>query len=212
MNQEVIILGARDWGKIALEIFQKNNIIVYGFLDDDPKLWGKIINHVPVLGSTTAQDYLDLIGKNCGAFVAIAQQSIRQRLITMLHQQKQIAPTSAIHPSVIMATSAACGYGNLIDAGASLGVDVVMGNHCILHAHTTIGEATVIEDFVQVGAGSVVGSGVTLREKVFVGAGATIVAGVEIGVGASVGIGAVVLADVKPGEAVLGNPAKPVKL
>ena len=212
MDKQVIILGACGLGKVALEIFQRNNIIVYGFLDDDQKLWGEEISHVPVLGSTTETKYLGLIGKDCGAFVAIAHQSRRQRLVATLHEKQEVILTNAIHPTAILATSAAFGYGNLIDAGVSLSASTTLGSHCILHTRATIEHDTVIKDFVQVGAGSVVGAGAMLHERVFVGAGATIVAGVEIGAGASIGAGAVVLANIKSGETVLGNPAKPIKV
>ncbi len=210
MEKPVIILGACGLGRVGLDIFQKNDVIVYGFLDDDQALQGQAINDVPVLGNTTEERYLDLIGERCNVFIAIEQQVQRQRLVAMLHEQNQVVPINAIHPSSIIAASAVLGHGNLVNASVSLGANATLGSHCILHTRATIEHNTVIKDFVQVGAGSVVGAGATLNEHVFVGAGATIVAGVDIGVAASIGTGAVVLANVKAGEVVLGNPAKPV--
>lgn len=67
-------------------------------------------------------------------------------------------------------------------------------------------------DFVQVGAGSIIGTQAVLEKHVFIGLGATLVAGIQVGAGARIGAGSVVLAHVKPGETVLGNPAKAVKL
>lgn len=212
MERPVIILGAHGLGGVALDILQQNGIVVYGFLDDDPTLQGKAMNHVPVLGSTAEERYLALIGKDCEALVALEQQGKRQQLIAMLKEQKQVVPINAVHPAAIIAASAALGYGNLINANVSLGANTALGSHCILHVQVAINHSAVIKDFVQVGAGSVIGAEATLNERVFVGAGATIVAGVEIGAEASIGAGSVVLANVKPGEAVLGNPAKPVKI
>ena len=212
MANPVIILGTKDLGKVALDIFKANNLLVYGFLDDDKELWGQELNDVPVLGSTTEERYLDLIGKDCEAFVAITQPARRQQLVAMLHEQKQVRPINAIHPAARIATSATLGHGNLVNAGVILGIDTILGNDCILHTRATIEHGTVIKDAVQLGAASVVGIGATLNDKVFVGAGATIIAGVEIGSGASIGAGSVVLANVKPGETVLGNPAKPIKI
>ena len=146
MDKPVIILGAYGLGKIALDILQRNNMVVYGFLDDDQELWGKAINHVPVLGSTTADGCLDLIGENCDACVAIEQQARQQRLVTMLHEQKQVVPVNAIHPSAIIATSATFGYGNLMNASVSLSADTTLGSHCILHTRATIEHGTVIKD------------------------------------------------------------------
>ena len=212
MAKPVIILGTQSLGRMALDIFKANNIVVYGFLDDDRKLWGQEINDAPVLGSTTEERYLDLIGKDCEAFVAITQPTRRQQLVAMLHEQKRVRPINAIHPSAMIATSATLGHGNLVNAGVILGIDTILGNDCILHTRATIEHGTVIKDSVQLGAASVVGTGATLHDKVFVGAGATIIAEVEIGPGASIGAGSVVLANVKPGKTVLGNPAKPIKV
>jgi len=212
MGKPVIILGACGLARVVLDILQKNDVIVYGFLDDDQALQGQVINDVPVLGNTTEEQYLDLIGEQCDVFIAVEQQAQQQRLATMLHEQKQVVPINAIQPSAIIAASAAVGYGNLVNTSVSLGTNAALGSYCMLHTRATIEHDVVIKDFVQVGAGSVVGAGVTLNERVFVGAGATIIAGVEIGAAASIGAGAVVLANVKAGEAVLGNPARPVRV
>ena len=209
MKKPVIILGANRLGKVTLGILQENDSVVYGFLDDDQALWKQTIDHVPVLGGTETAYYWDLIGEKCDAFIAIEQQARRQHLVAMLQEQKQVIPINAIHPSTIIANSASFGYGNLMNASVSLGANVSLGSHCILHTRATIEYDAIINDFVQVGAGSVVGAGTKLKERVFVGAGATIVAGIEIGVAASIGVGAVVLDNVKAGEVVLGNPAKP---
>jgi len=211
MDKPVIILGAQRLSKMALEILQKNGIIVYGFLDDDQATWKQTIHHVPVLGSTSEKRYWDLIGEKCEVFIAIENQGHRQRLATMLYEQNKVIPINAVHPSVITATSATLGHGNLLDAGVTLGPDTILGSHCILHTRAIVEYDAVIKDFVQIGAGSIVGAGVKLNERVFVGAGATIVAGVEIGTEASIGTGAVVLTNVKAGDRVLGNPAKSIK-
>jgi sugar O-acyltransferase (sialic acid O-acetyltransferase NeuD family) len=211
MKKPVIILGAYELGKVALDILQKNGLVVYGFLDDDQALQGQAINHVPVLGSTTEEQYLDLIGDQCDVFIAIAQQAKRQHLATMLREQRQVVPINAIHPSAIIAESATFGCGNLVNASVNIGTDTTLGSYCVLHTQATIEHDAVVKDFVQVGAGGIVGAGVILNERVFVGAGAIVVAGVEIGAAASVGAGSVVLANVKSGKAVLGNPAMLIK-
>ncbi|MCU0318066.1 MAG: NeuD/PglB/VioB family sugar acetyltransferase [Amoebophilaceae bacterium] len=211
MGDPVIIFGAYGLGKVVLEIFQKNNIVVYGFLDDDHALQGQIIDGVPVLGNTAEEQYLDLIGEQCDVFVAVEQQAKRQRLVTMLHKRNKTVPVNAIHPSAIIATSAVLGYGNLINTGVSLGAGASLDSHCTLHTRVTVEHDAVIKEFVQIGAGSTIGAGAQLDNSVFVGAGATIVAGVIVGKAASIGAGAVVLTNVEAGTTVLGNPAVPTE-
>ena len=212
MEKPVIIFGAQGLGIVALDILQQNDVVVYGFLDDDEALQGKEINHVPVLGSTQAENYLELLGKDCEACIALANRGKQERLLAMLKKQKELIPINAIHPSAIVAATALFGYGNLMHANVVVGPNATLGNNCFLQAQAVVAHKVVVKDFVQIGAGIVIGENAILNDGVFVGAGATIVAGVEIGTEASIGAGSVVVAHVKPGETVLGNPAKPVKL
>ena len=71
MDKPVIILGAKGIAHPALEIFNSNQVIVYGFLDEDAATHGTEINNVPVLGHTEDEGFLKLIGKKTEAFVAV---------------------------------------------------------------------------------------------------------------------------------------------
>ncbi|RYF57627.1 MAG: acetyltransferase, partial [Cytophagaceae bacterium] len=41
MENPVLILGAGSLGLTALDLFQRNNVVVYGLLDDNKDLHGK---------------------------------------------------------------------------------------------------------------------------------------------------------------------------
>lgn len=207
----VIILGTNSLAKLALEIFQQNGLVVYGLLTEEALVQKAAISHVPILGSIDDEQYLALLGKSCEAFVALEQTTSRQKLISNLHEQRQVMPINAIHGLANLALSTVIGHGNLIDMSASLGPNVHLGNHCIIHQHAAIEQEAVIKDFVQVGTGSIIGAQTLLEEHVFIGTGAILVAGLRIGAGARIGAGSVVLDHVSPGETLLGNPAKPIK-
>jgi acetyltransferase-like isoleucine patch superfamily enzyme len=55
------------------------------------------------------------------------------------------------------------------------------------------------------------GGAARVGEGAWVGANATVLPGVSVGAWAVVGAGAVVLKDVAEGDAVVGNPAKPIQ-
>ena len=61
----VIIIGVNPFGLEAAHIFQKNDVVIYGFLDDDPKKKDTSIGEIPVLGTADDESYFKLIGKNC---------------------------------------------------------------------------------------------------------------------------------------------------
>ncbi|MGY6741984.1 MAG: acetyltransferase [Cecembia sp.] len=211
MDKPVIILGAKGIAHPALEIFNSNQVIVYGFLDEDEKMHGSEINVVPVLGHPEDDGYLKLIGKKCEAFVAVDDNKYRQFLVQMLNEKRKVQPVNAIHERAYISTDASIGHGNFVNAQVTVGAGAKVGSHCIFHTGAIIDHTCELGDFVQIGAGSIINAGVTIKEGAFVGSGVTIVSGITIGKDARVGAGSVVIADVKDGETVFGNPAAPIK-
>jgi acetyltransferase-like isoleucine patch superfamily enzyme len=106
----------------------------------------------------------------------------------------------------------------------------VIGRRCKIQSHTFICDGVEIGDEVFVGHGVVfindlhpraatAGGGLAteddwtlvrtiVEDRASIGSGAVIRGGVRIGAGALVGAGAVVTKDVRPGEVVVGNPAR----
>jgi sugar O-acyltransferase (sialic acid O-acetyltransferase NeuD family) len=211
MDKPVIILGAKGIAIPALEIFNSNQIDVYGFLDEDKDLHGKEINTVSVIGHTEDDGFLKLIGKKCEAFVAVDDNSYRQFLVKLLNERRKTQPLNAVHATAYLATDAAIGHGNFINAKVSIGAAVSIGQHGIFHTNCSIEHQVEIGDFVQIGAGSVINSGVKIADGAFIGSGVTIVSGVTVGKNARVGAGSVVIADIPANTTVFGNPATPIK-
>ncbi|MFY0606162.1 MAG: NeuD/PglB/VioB family sugar acetyltransferase [Cyclobacteriaceae bacterium] len=210
MEKPVIIFGAKGIGTAALEIFKSNNVVVYGFLEDDSNLHGTEIDDVSVLGKTDDHGFIKLIGQKTEAFVATDDNTLRKRQVKLLMDSRKVMPTNAIHNSAIISTSAAFGHGNFINAGVIIGSDAVIEQHCILHSGVVLESGVKINDFVQIGAGSIINANVEIGKEAFVGSGVTIVSGVKIGKKARIGAGSVVVADVADGETVFGNPAAKV--
>lgn len=211
MDKPVIILGAKGIAHPALEIFNSNQVVVYGFLDEDASLYGTEINNVPILGNTEDEGFLKLIGKKTEAFVAVDDVKYRKFLVELLHDNRKVQPVNAIHSRAYISTDAAIGHGNFINANVLIGAGAKVGSHCIFHSGAVIDHMAKIEDFVQIGAGSIINPEVTIEEGAFIGSGVTVVAGVTIGKGARVGAGSVVISSVGKNETVFGNPAAKVK-
>lgn len=210
MVQPVLVFGAGGLGKLALEIFHGNGVVVYGFLDDNKSLHGELIDDISVLGSTDDQRFLKLIGKKCQAFVAENDKRLKMDLVGMLNEKRKVMPVNAIHTNAYLSSSSSMGHGNLISVGVVVNAHASLGNHGILHAQCTIDYEVSMKDYVEVGAGSVVGPKVSIGAGVFIGAGATLVSGVTIGDHARIGAGAVVISDVAENQTLFGNPAQKV--
>jgi sugar O-acyltransferase (sialic acid O-acetyltransferase NeuD family) len=211
MENPVIIFGAGYLGRAAKEIFESNQVIVYGFLDDDKSLHHKEIDDATVLGATDDDGFLKLIGKKCEAFVAVDDNALRRGIVKVIQEHHHQQPVNAIHIRASVSPRSSMSHGNFVDNGVIISAGASLGSHCILQAGASIGVEVKLGDFVQVGMGSLINSGVTLEEGAFIGSGVTVVSGVTIGKGARVGAGSVVVASVKAGATVFGNPAQPVK-
>ena len=211
MNKPVIILCATDLGKAVLEIFKSNNVVVYGFLDDNKKLHGTEVEDISILGSTDNEEYLKILGKDCDVFVASDDNSWKATMIKSLRKNQKSMPINAIHSNAHIAKSVILHHGSLFNQGVKIGANSEIGNHCMLHSGSIIDYGVKICDFVQVGAGSIINSGVVIEDGAFVGSGVTIVSGVKIREGARIGAGSVVIANVDKNETVFGNPAKAIK-
>ena len=210
MDKPVILFGAGPLSIAALNIFNDNEIIVYGILDDDTKLHGSEIMEATVLSSTEDDSYLKILGKKSEAFVALEDVLLRKRIVKVLNEERDVMPVNAIHSNCHIAKFAEIGHGNLIDSGTVIGAKAKLGNHCILHSNSTIEPDVSIGDYTQIGPGSVISSGVSIGNDVFIGAGAVIVSGVSIAQNARIGAGSVVVSNVKKDETVFGNPAKSI--
>jgi len=211
MENPVIIFGANALGRSAKEIFESNDVVVYGFLDDNKKLHSTEVDDAVVLGSTDDDGFLKLIGKKCEAFIAIDDNKVRKSLVKLLREVRHVEPVNATHRLAVLSPRVTIGHGNFFDIGFSCGPGSTIGSYGIFGAGSHIGAESVVGDFVQLGAGAVINSGVTVEEDVFIGSGSVIVSGVTLEKGSRVGAGSVVIATVKAGTTVFGNPAHVLK-
>src|SRR5690606_32976629 len=171
MENPVIIFGAGFIGRAAKEIFESNQNVIYGFLDDDKSRHGSELDTAVVLGSTDDDGFLKLIGKKCEAFVAVDDNKLRKSLVKMLNDVRHVQPVNAIHKAAVVPESVFIGHGNMVDMGVMIGAGAKIGHHGLLHAGVVIGAEASLGDFVQVGAGSNINAGVVIEDDVFIGSG-----------------------------------------
>jgi sugar O-acyltransferase (sialic acid O-acetyltransferase NeuD family) len=210
MDKAVIIFGVNSIGKSALAIFESHGIVVYGFLDENEALHQKEINNVPVLGGLENKEYIKLIGKECEAFIATDDASLRKNLVGVLQKKQKRVPLNAVHETAYISQYAKIEQGNFINGQVFINANAQIGHHCNIHAKVLIDSDAKVGDFVQIGANSNINAACQIGEGAFIGSGVTVIAGIKIGKKARIGAGSVVIADVKDGQTVWGNPAKAI--
>ncbi|MEY2794232.1 MAG: UDP-3-O-acylglucosamine N-acyltransferase [Bacteroidota bacterium] len=204
----VIIIGVNSFALEVANIFQKNNVVIYGFLEDDPKKKDAFIGEIPVLGSTEDEQYWSLIGKNCNVFVALENPIERKKMIETIIEDCKTKPVNAIHPEASIADVHSIGYGIFLGNNAIIQPSCRIGDHCVIGAGVIVETGVILEEFVQIGSGSVIGKEAKIENNAFVGINATIVGSIKIGKSASIGAGSVVIENLPNSKRVFGNPAK----
>jgi len=204
----VIIIGANPFAIEVAHILKINNVVIYGFLDDDPKKQGTEIGEIPVLGNTEENTYWDLIGKTCGVFVALENPIERKRMIETIEEDRKTKPVNAIHPNGLIANVKGVCYGIYIGAGSIISPETKISDNVIIGPGVTLETGVIIEEFSQIGAGSTIGKGAKIDKNVFIGIGSTVVGSLTVGKGSTVGAGSVVIENIPAGKRVFGNPAK----
>ncbi|GAB2763178.1 acetyltransferase [Rhabdobacter roseus] len=211
MENPVLIFGAGSLGRQAFDIFQRNEVLVYGFLDDNAELHGQEIGDVTILGDTDDGGFLKLLGAKCEAFIAIGERSVRQRLVEMLIERRKIMPVNAIHNTAVVSAMATLGHGNLVAARTVIAPSARLGHHCQLQTGAILEAFVEVGDYVNIGAGAILNDRVKVGDNAFIGPGAILVAGIEVGKNARIGAGSVVIENVPAKGTVFGNPAQKVK-
>ncbi|HEV7379206.1 MAG TPA: acetyltransferase [Dyadobacter sp.] len=210
MENPVLIFGAGDIGVQALDIFRRNNVLVYGLLDDNKDLHGQEFSDVSVLGDTDDTGFVNIVGEKCEAFVAIGERSVRERIVETLVEDRKTMPVNAIHDTAIISEMAQIGHGNLVAARVTIGPKTRIGNHCLVQAGAILDTWVQAGDYITIGSGAIINDRVKIGDGAFIGSGAVIVAGIEIGKNARIGAGSVVIENVPAKATYFGNPAKKV--
>jgi len=207
---DTIILGAGGHGRVVLDILlQAGKHRPVGFLDNNPRLHGRRIDGLPVLGDMTLLDDLKQRGIRA-AVIAIGDNGVRRGLANLI-EARNLEIASAIHPSAQLARSVSLGKGVVIAAGALVCAHCQIGDYAILNTGCIVDHESMIGTSAHVCPGVRLAGHVTIESGAFIGIGATVVQNVRIGFESVVGAGAVVTRDVDPMTTVVGVPAQPIK-
>jgi UDP-perosamine 4-acetyltransferase len=206
--QRVVLIGAGGHGKVTLEAVRAmGNFAVVGFLDPMPS--APSVLGVPVLGDDEMLPALRSEGV-AAAVVALGANRGRQRVGERLRALGFVLPV-IVHPTALIAPSAALGDGVVVMAHAIVGTETHVGMFAIVNTGAVVDHDNDVGDAAHIAPGCSVAGAVSIGARTLLGVGSSVRPGIRIGRDAIIGAGSAVVADV-PDEAVVGGaPAKPLR-
>lgn len=203
-EQPVLILGSGGHAAVLLEALRAQGAVVRGFVA--PSGEGSRLGDVPWLGDDDALSAF----AGVEAVVGIGSTGDPSRRIDAHRRvlDAGIPLRTVIHPSAVIAETAAVGIGAQVLLGAVVAAGVQIGEGALVNSGAVVDHDCRLGAHSHVAPGAVLAGDVVVSDRAHVGLGARVIQGVTIGAGAIIGAGAVVVADVEAGTKVVGVPAR----
>ncbi|MGL5087090.1 MAG: acetyltransferase [Clostridium sp.] len=206
--KNLIIIGAGGVAKEVSLIVEQLNYLkptwnLIGFIDDNIKKFGEIINGYSVIGGF---ETLNAYEGNCSVIIAIADYKVKKSIVKRLKNRFTYA--TIINPRVWVHEYMRVGEGSIIYEGAIITSNVEIGKHVLISPKCGIGHDSIIKDYVSLLWNVNISGTDVIEEGVLIGSGATVVQNKVIGQGAIIGAGAVVINDIPSGSIVVGVPGR----
>ncbi len=219
MVENLVILGAGGFAREVIWLVDCINGEVHrkvGGLNMDTRRWNIIaywnvkpelpISGVPVLDA-------EGIAKLNVPFKVIAAigDSRKREDAVMEAWEMECSFATLIHPTALVGNNVRMGEGTIICAGATITVDIAIGEHVIVNLNSFVGHDSILEDFVTLSGMCYISGNTTLRRGVYFGSGTGIKEGLEVGEYSFIGLGAAVISNIPAGMVAVGVPAKVIR-
>lgn len=200
MNR-LIIVGAGGHGKVLADMAMRNGYADICFLDDT--VTGEIMG-LPVIGAT---DYIECLNDGKTDFViGIGNNTLRKQIA----EKYRVNWVSLIHPSAQIAWNVNIGNGTVVMANVVINSCALVGEHCIVNTGAIVEHDNVIGNYVHLSPNVTLGGTVCIHPLTHVGIGAIVKNNVEVCADCVIGAGAVVVGNIEQSGTYVGVPARKV--
>ena len=210
--KDIVIIGcgafAREVNWIIGRINDKNpEFNVIGFVDDNKKTHGCIIDGVKVLGDINKLSDLGKIYTVC----AVSNVNARRKLIEKASSFENVSFATIIDPTAICHKTASIGEGSILCTNTMVNVETQIGRHVAMVDRSAVGHNSEVGDYSVLYVGAVVAGNSYVGECCELGMGSNVIQGKTIGKNTVIGAGACVVKDIPDNCTAVGVPAKVIK-
>jgi len=211
MTMLIGVYGASGFGKEVMPLVRQQFPILvkenFIFIDD-----GKAGTHLNGYSVLTYTDFIKQPVSNKLVTIAIANSSVREKLVTQLNQDN-IQHLSIQASNTVVLDEVEIGEGSLLCPFTCLTSNIKIGKFFHANIYSYVAHDCVIGDYVTFAPGVKCNGNIHIEDHAYIGTGAIIKQGTPdkplvIGKGAVIGMGAVVTKSIPAGVTVVGNPAR----
>ena len=208
MYKKVVIIGAGGHAKVIVDIIEKSQDIVLGFLDDNIEKGTIIANNedLKVIGDLNDRFSLPVTHSDLEFVIAIGDNKRRKEVAEK--NVPNIKFYTAIHPSTNIGIDVSIEEGTVIMANSCINASAKIGKHCIINTGAIIEHDNIIKDYVHVSPNATLCGTVTVGELTHIGASATVKNNTNITQNCIIGAGTIVIKNIDEEGTYIGVPAK----
>jgi sugar O-acyltransferase (sialic acid O-acetyltransferase NeuD family) len=199
-TNDYILLGGGEHARVVLDVLLSGGVKVHALFD--PKYSDNLFG-VPQLG-----EYKPTVFPGAKAIVAIGNNGTRKRVAEGCAHTFGLA----VHPSAIVSPYSTVAIGSMIFQGTIIQASAAIGKHVIINTGAQVDHDCVVGDYAHLAPSVTLCGTVQVGEGALVGAGATVIPGIKIGKWSVIGAGAVVTKDVPDYAVVVGVPSKVIRI
>lgn len=213
-RKKLVIWGAGGHAKVLHEFIKELGYELIALFDNDTNAVSPLSGVPLYYGTIGFMDWRkrQRHSHKIRCLVAIGGWRGRDRLQIQRYLQSQgLMPSTVTHPAAYVAKTARTGVGSQILAGCVIGVDVQIGDACIINTSASIDHECQLGDGVHIAPGATIAGCVGIGSFSFVGTGAAILPRVRIGTDCIIGAGSIVTRDIPDGVVAYGCPARVIR-
>lgn len=208
---KLILVGAGSHAAVAMDTLRSLGAEVIGLVDPAWQEVGPMLGGARLLGdddSVSAYSRSDVLLVNA---IGSTRETVRRREVFERFKSLGYSFATIVHPSAVVSPSATLDEGSQVMAGCIVQAGSSLGANVLVNTAATIDHDCVIGRHVHIAPGCTLSGGVRVGPSSHIGTGAVIIENVEIGSDSLVAAGAVVTRDVASRSRVQGVPARKVK-